>query len=578
MIEKLITPVLHNIPLFFVSILLLGGFDVFYHQYIFRENTLLTMLLAYGEMMLMGYLACVTAWSLRKFHIKPLIYIVLFTIYAVNCYLRYAYSTDISPKILLLLFETNSKEISGFFKTYFLTPAMYKTVFVVSGILLMTCIGEMIREKIGRLIAKTPFSQVLLTLLIIGAIGGIHPVSRYTRLALCSNTFEAERWLMETPYRKGMPLPNLFYSLDAIRMSGKDLEYMIASTEAALQNVGCEQTDSLNIVLVIGESFNKYHSSLYGYSLDTTPSQREEQANGNLCAFTHVKAPHNMTSIVLRNVLCTNNVHEGEYWYNYPYFPAIFKKAGYDVWFWDNQYKWDPDAPWAFTLNSVIFNERIQQLSYSAINKHGYTYDDGLITDFEKKQKSSLGVRNLIIFHLAGQHWPASMQYPQDKKYQVFSPSDIKDKKPYLNDESRQRLADYANATHYNDAVIRQIMDLVKVDNSILIYFPDHGEEIYDYRDFYGRQVLGEDLITPELIKYQIEIPFVIWCSDRWKASHPEEWEAINQSQDREFSTDNICHLLFHLGGIRTKEYKQERDLISPRFVPQTKAYNMLSI
>ena len=90
-----------------------------------------------------------------------------------------------------------------------------------------------------------------------------------------------------------------------------------------------------------------------------------------------------MTSIVLKNVLCCNNIHEGERWHDFPFFPAIFKKAGYDVWFWDNQYKWDPDAAWAFTLNSVLFNERIQELSYTAINETGSTYDGGLIADFE---------------------------------------------------------------------------------------------------------------------------------------------------------------------------------------------------
>ena len=577
--KKLLKPVLQNIPLFVVTILLLGGFDVFYHQYIFHENTAIGMFLAYGEMLMMSLLVCLAAWFTRRLHLKPVIYLLLFAIYAVNCYLRYAYSTDISAKILLLLFETNSKEISGFFKTYLFTPPMYKTIFVVSALLLLTCIGEAQRERLARLSAKTPIWQILTLVLLIGGLGGGGcAVWRYARLGLCQTTFEAERWLMEIPFRKGMPIPNLCYSLDAIRMSGQDLDHMIAATEAAIQDVSCEKGDSLNIVLVIGESFNKYHASLYGYSLDTTPYQCEQRDKGNLCAFTHVKAPHNMTSIVLKNVLCTNNVHDDEPWYEYPYFPAIFRQAGYDVWFWDNQYKWDPDAAWAFTLNSVIFNERIQQLSYTAINDTGATYDAGLIDDFEEKKGDSLGIRNLMIFHLGGQHFPASMQYPHDEQFQVFSASDIRDQAPYLNAESRQRIADYANATRYNDAVIHQIIDLVEDTNALLVYFPDHGEEVYDYRDFYGREILQKDVITPELIKYQIEIPFIIWCSDKWKASHEAEWEAIRQASDREFSTDNVCHLLFRLAGIKTREYKAERDPVSQEFVPQTKPYNMLSL
>ena len=153
---------------------------------------------------------------------------------------------------------------------------------------------------------------------------------------------------MKIPFRKGMPMPNFCYSINAIRMSGEDLNHMIKATSEAQKDVSCTTSDSLNIVLVIGESYNKYHASLYGYYLDTTPYQCAEADKGNLFAFNHVKAPHNMTSTVLKNILCCNNIHENEHWYNYPYFPAIFKKAGYDVWLWDNQYKWDENAAWAF--------------------------------------------------------------------------------------------------------------------------------------------------------------------------------------------------------------------------------------
>ena len=556
----------------------MGGFDVFYHQCIFHENTVWGMLLSYGEMIMMAYVICLCSYWLRKIHLKVLFYIIFFTIYAVNCYLRLAFSTDISPKILLLLFETNSKEVSGFFSTYFFTPAMYKTIAMVCALLILTIIGEVFRKRIAKFATKPITTYILIPIILLGAIGGCAAFYRYGHLALCRNTFEAERWILDIPFRKGMPIPNLCYSLDAIHMSGQDLTHMITATEAVLDDVTCQETDSLTIIVVIGESYNKYRSSLYGYDLDTTPYQCEERNRGNLYAFNKVKAPHNMTSIVLKNVLCCNNIHEQEQWYDYPYFPAIFKKAGYEVWFWDNQYKWDPDAAWAFTLNSVLFNERIQQLSYTAINDSGAPYDGGLISDFENKTKGKLGNRNLIIFHLGGQHFLASNQYPQEPQYQVFTAKDVKDKASYLNEESRERIAEYANATRYNDAVIRQIMDLVKNQKALLVYFPDHGEEVYDYRDFYGRKLLATDPITPDLIKYQIEIPFVVWCSDKWKNSHETEWTTIGETINREFSTDNVCHLLFRLAGIKTKVYQSKRDLFSPEFVPQTKEYNMLAL
>ena len=189
-----------------------------------------------------------------------------------------------------------------------------------------------------------------------------------------------------------------------------------------------------------------------------------------------------------------------------------------------------------------------------------------------------MGRQNLMIFHLCGQHFLAKDQYPQEKKYEVFSVKDIKDTASYLNNESRQRIAEYANATHYNDEVIHQVMEMVKETNAILVYFPDHGEEVYDFRDFYGRHFIGDTHVSEQIIKYQIEIPFVVWCSDKWKASHQEEWEAIGKATDREFSIDNVCHLLFRLAGIKTKQYQATRDLFSPEYKPSTKEYDMLAL
>ena len=577
-INYLVTPIVWNLPLFLISILMLGGFDMLYYQHLYHEYEISEILSGYAEMVFMAYIINIVCYLLRKIHFHIFVYLVLFVIYIVNFYLRYSFGTDISPKILLLVFETNTKEVSGFFKTYLMTGGMYKTIGAFVIVVTFIILGERLKKRIRQMVNKPAFLVLLTIIVLFGVIGGASALGRYTSLTMCKDTYEAERWLMKIAFRKGMPMPNFCYSINAIRMSGEDLNHMIKATSEALKDVGCTTTDSLNIVLVIGESYNKYHASLYGYDLDTTPYQCAEAAKGNLFAFNKVKAPHNQTSIVLKNVLCCNNIHEGERWYNYPYFPAIFKKAGFGVWLWDNQYKWDENAAWAFTLNSVMFNDSIMKMSYNDVNKTCAPYDGELITAFKEEKYKDLGSRNFLIFHLAGQHFLAKNQYPQEKKYDVFSAKDVKNTASYLNAESRQRIAEYANATRYNDEVIHQIIEMVRHTNSLLIYFPDHGEEVYDYRDFYGRQIFSEDRITDDLIKYQLEIPFVVWCSDSWKEIHPQEYENIKLAIDRVFTTDNICHMLFRLAGIKTKEYKSTRDLLSPDFKPQTKAYDITSL
>ena len=81
--KRILQPVIQNLPLFLISILLLGGFDVFYHQYIFHENDAWGMISSYGEMILMSYLVCLISYWLRKIHLKVFIYIILFIIYTI---------------------------------------------------------------------------------------------------------------------------------------------------------------------------------------------------------------------------------------------------------------------------------------------------------------------------------------------------------------------------------------------------------------------------------------------------------------------------------------------------------------
>ena len=187
--KRLIQPIIYNLPLFVITILLLGGFDVCFHQYHFHENNATGLFLAYSEMVMMAYVVCLISYWLRKIHLKVLFYVILFTIYAVNCYLRLAFSTDISPKILLLLFETNSKEVSGFFSTYFFTPAMYKTIAMVCALLVLTIIGEIFRKRIAQIIAKPIATYIIIPVILLGAIGGCAALYRYSHLVLCRNFF-----------------------------------------------------------------------------------------------------------------------------------------------------------------------------------------------------------------------------------------------------------------------------------------------------------------------------------------------------------------------------------------------------
>jgi len=95
------------------------------------------------------------------------------------------------------------------------------------------------------------------------------------------------------------------------------------------------------------------------------------------------------------------------------------------------------------------------------------------------------------------------------------------------------------------------------------VYFSDHGDEVYDYRDQFGREF---GTFTPNKLKYQFEVPFVVWCSDVYQKSHASTVSLLRQIADRPFMIDKLCHLLFHIGGIETKYYQQKLDILDDSY------------
>jgi heptose-I-phosphate ethanolaminephosphotransferase len=238
----------------------------------------------------------------------------------------------------------------------------------------------------------------------------------------------------------------------------------------------------------------------------------------------------------------------------------ILKKAGYNVYFWDNQRDCNKTASYSFTLNSFLYNNEIVDMSYTMTNDNSYKFDEDIIKSFNERVKLT-NEKNLILFHLMGQHSTYAERFPQSVA--LFTVDSVKRDDAFLNDEMKQCIADYDNATLYNDYVLSLILDTFKNSNTILFYFSDHGEEVYDYRAKCGRDHAD---LNDQLLKYQYDIPFVIWCSDIYKEKNPEIVDAIRQAVKRPFIIDNICNTLFNVGAINSAYYRDSLDIISPNY------------
>lgn len=553
--RTLLTPIKEESTFFLLCALMLLQNTIFS----WRDWTVYNIITFTTSSFFYSYVATISCHFTKSRILKIVIYTFLTFICIVNIYLRFQLMTRISPNIIQLLFETNIQECIGFFKTY-LSWHLLLILFCAS-ILYYKII--VFFEKYKEQFSPINNNHVLYAIAFLIALGAQSTYKIYSSLYTCNNTIEIDYWVYDNETIPMDNLTNLVYSLYDVHLMKKEIYSAISSTQD-IKGDATTKTDSLNILLIIGESFNKYHSNLYGYYLNTTPHLLEENKKGNLFVFNDVISPYNLTTKVLRNMLCTNCIGEGESWSNYPFFPSIFIQAGYNVYFWDNQYNPISREVFDYSLNHFLHNPIINKLSYSKTNSTNFKYDDQLITDYIHETKEEKKKLNLSIFHLMGQHFLYYDRFPHNKTFDYYTEDSINNKYIYLSNESKKVIADYDNATRYNDYVINMITNHFKEKNAIMVYLSDHGEEVYDYINRRGRVL--ENPIPKQAMKYQFEIPFFIWCSDIYIKKNPNTVSQIKAAINRPFSSDNLCHLLFHIGQIKTKQYKAERDLLSPSY------------
>ena len=161
-----------------------------------------------------------------------------------------------------------------------------------------------------------------------------------------------------------------------------------------------------------------------------------------------------------------------------------------------------------------------------------------------------------------GQHVMASERYPSNFNY--FNSNDIHRNEKYLNNEKKQMIAEYDNATLYNDSVMGIIFNHFRNKNAIVVMLSDHGEEIYDIRNAKGRNYDHNN--EKRIIKYQNDIPLIIWCSEKYIYKNPNIINDIKKSVNKKGMSDNICQLLFRIAHINTPIYKADNDIISSKY------------
>ena len=580
----LFTPIEKN-GAFFVFMFTLGWLctQIEIMPYYLRDRGAKPYELSAPELFLDIYVLCVILTLIpRKIRIwvKALIYILLYGVAIADMFCYERFESTLTPTMLMLVGETSGQEtrefLSGYLSWDVITSGVGWIILLILAHLLWTFFRHFSDKKRRQMIlprlnttAVSGFKAVLGCLvawLLYGAVSQTWDNKEALQRLFSYHTIGQVEHEMTRKDKAHLyaPVYRLAFSIYANRLASDQ----VIQLETASQKIRIDSCSFRvpNIVLVIGESYNKRHSQLYGYDKPTTPRQKALAEEGSLIPFTDVIADWNLTSFVFKHMLSLYAVGDSGEWCDQPLFPEVFRQAGYQVTFLTNQFlPQAKEAVYDFSGGFFLNHPEVSSRLFDRRNTKLYRYDGDLVNSLNtlpplNALTSPSG--SLTIFHLMGSHIDYRSRFPQ-KTFRHFKPQMYN--RPDLTDKQRQTLADYDNSLLYNDSIVKAITNLFVDKDALVIYMPDHGEEIFDDKPYVSGRRHNAD-IDYRLARNEMEIPFWVWGSPQYIEHHPYGWLALQAAKDRPMMTDALPHLLLYLGGISTPLYRSELNVISPDY------------
>ena len=309
-----------------------------------------------------------------------------------------------------------------------------------------------------------------------------------------------------------------------------------------------------NVVFILGESTNRNHMHLYGYYLPNTPNLDDMAARGEISVFRDVVSPHSTTIAVLSKLFTFCNHESDKPWYEYSNLIDIMNSAGYKTYWLSNQ---ESSGIWGNVAQIYAAHSKVSHFTRIRDSREDDGLEDGALfplVDEAIAQRDEQ--KNFYVVHLMGGHGLYYNRFPY-----IFTKFTKDDIQLEVNEAQKTVIAQYDDALYYNDYIVSGIIDKFRCtgEDSIVVYVPDHGEAVYDEGGFTG-------LIEENPSRHMIEIPVIIWASDRFKELHPEKWAAIQAAVDNPYMTDDMIHTMLDIVDVQTADYDPARSIINRRF------------
>lgn len=488
------------------------------------KATLLCLMLLLGRQ---WKAALIAAWLL----------VVLYVTVCVCNFVSYTYyGLGISNKLVAILAQTNRNEVSEF-----MVSLKDRVLSSLDGPAFWLCVAGLVAATVI-IVRYVKAKQMAVTICMMSAAGLV--ISIYLMFAMHvgrSDVFASVR-VVKTLIRSYRN-----YNLMSEMMSHNRPHEDIGSIES--------EKYATNVCVIIGESASRDHLSIYGYPLPTSP--RLDSRRDSLFIFSDALASSTLTMYNMERLLSFKSDEDStKEWWEFPFTVDVFKAAGYRTYWLSNQEK---TGIWSNSSYVMIVNSDVIKYMKESSEDHILQRPDGILMPDIKRAFADDSVAKFIGIHLYGSHILYSQRYPEE--YSRFTGEDIMKvrPRPWLNKQSAQKVAEYDNSILYTDCILDSIIALAEKSSepSVVIYLSDHGENVFDDRDYSGRD------------RKSVRVPFIIYANGAYRRRNPEIVERMRNAADRPFSTANLIYSLLSLSGVSYSYYDPTRDVLSDSFCPR---------
>lgn len=319
-------------------------------------------------------------------------------------------------------------------------------------------------------------------------------------------------------------------------------------------------------VVIMTESVGRSHMGVYGYGRDTTPHLSALAHAGELAVFTDAVTSEAQTAMALYEALTWTSPSQ-------PKARGIidlFAAAGFET-------SWISNQPGMGLFDSVaslltrhaanrVFlkhptivppdNKALLQAPERALNERFRAdFDDRVLPELAEILKRPARDK-FIVIHLMGSHSLYQARYPASDEFFTTAA------RPELTDAQNAMINDYDNSIRFGDKVIGGVIDQVRRQpgESFVVALSDHGQEVYDFRDFAGHT---NALLSP----WMLQIPLVAWLSPEYRADHRGFVATIFSDTSRPYIHRNLSSSLADLARIGYVDLPETESLFSPGFV-----------